>query len=128
MRKFGIVVLALFCSLLFSADRGGYVSDAAVVATTISIDHAATDTWLCERTYNSDLNLPRVLGDVNTSPIASLSPRSGASGFGQTAYRYAAAFYDADVVKKSSVFNLPNLSTGPHAVDYYVYSLRRLII
>ena len=47
---------------------------------------------------------------------------------GQNADRFAANRFEAGVVKVTSEFKSSDLSVGLHAVDYYVYRLRRLII
>lgn len=46
----------------------------------------------------------------------------------QNADRFAANRFEAGVVKVTSEFKSSDLSVGLHAVDYYVYRLRRLII
>lgn len=88
---------------------------------------ASRDQWRCEREYNADLNLPRVAGEVSPAPVVPVSQRGG-SGTGQNADRFAAGRFEAGVVKVTSEFKSSDLSVGLHAVDYYVYRLRRLII
>lgn len=74
-----------------------------------------------------DLNLPRVAGEVSPAPVVPVSQRGG-SETGQNADRFAANRFEAGVVKVTSEFKSSDLSVGLHAVDYYVYRLRRLII
>ena len=85
----------------------------------------------CERTYNSDLNhQPRVLREAESCPA-------------QPSFRYGDRQVPAEravvrgavswgcgtgVAKLTAAFRTSDLSAGPHAVDYYVYRLRRLII
>ena len=57
-----------------------------------------------------------------------LRPLRGGSETGQNADRFAANRFEAGVVKVTSEFKSSDLSVGLHAVDYYVYRLRRLII
>ncbi|MEG1700217.1 MAG: hypothetical protein RR270_02935 [Alistipes sp.] len=128
MRKLLLVLLGLFGCLLFSAGRGEGVCRAAQAATTISIDHAVSDSWLCERTYNSDLNLPRVVGEVSSSTEAPTSLRSNNSVPTQVAFRLAAAGREAAVPIARNKFTFPSHIAGSRVVDYYVYCLRRLII
>ena len=45
--------------------------------------------WLCEREYNADLNLPRVLGEVSPAPAAPVFQRGGHAESGPAADRYA---------------------------------------
>ena len=61
------------------------------------------------------------------APVVPVSQRGG-SGTGQNADRFAANRFEAGVVKVTSEFKSSDLSVGLHAVDYYVYRLRRLII
>lgn len=84
-----------------------------------------------ERTYNSDLNhQPRVLREAESCPA-------------QPSFRYGDRQVPAEravvrgavswgcgtgVAKLTAAFRTSDLSAGPHAVDYYVYRLRRLII
>lgn len=66
-------------------------------------------------------------GEVSPAPVVPVSQRGG-SGTGQNADRFAANRFEAGVVKVTSEFKSSDLSVGLHAVDYYVYRLRRLII
>ena len=116
MRKIIVILLGLFGCLLFCGGGGRTLAhDAGHVSVTLSVDRASDAVWLCEREYNADLNLPRVLGEV--------SPESGPA-----ADRYAADRHARGSAKATSEFKSSDLSVGLHAVDYYVYRLRRLII
>ena len=110
MRKIAIILSGLLCCLFYE-----------------TVDRASRDQWRCEREYNADLNLPRVAGEVSPAPVVPVSQRGG-SGTGQNADRFAAGRFEAGVVKVTSEFKSSDLSVGLHAVDYYVYRLRRLII
>ena len=123
MRKIAIILSGLLCCLFYeTGGRGIPASVAEHAAVTISVDRASHDQWRCEREYNADLNLPRVAGEVSPAPVVPVSQRGG-SETGQNADRFAAG-----VVKVTSEFKSSDLSVGLHAVDYYVYRLRRLII
>ena len=118
MRKIAIILSGLLCCLFYeTGGRGIPASVAEHAAVTISVD----------REYNADLNLPRVAGEVSPAPVVPVSQRGG-SGTGQNADRFAANRFEAGVVKVTSEFKSSDLSVGLHAVDYYVYRLRRLII
>ncbi|WP_295940225.1 hypothetical protein [uncultured Alistipes sp.] len=86
------------------------------------------EVWRCEREYNADMNLPRILGEVTSSPVVPVVLRCCHPEQGQTADRYAADRVGAGVVKAAFEFKSSDLSVGLYAVDYYVYRLRRLII
>ena len=127
MRKIAIILSGLLCCLFYeTGSRGIPASVAEHAAVTISVDRASHDQWRCEREYNADLNLPRVAGEVSPAPVVPVSQRGG-SGTGQNADRFAANRFEAGVVKVTSEFKSSDLSVGLHAVDYYVYRLRRLI-
>ena len=121
MRKIAIILSGLLCCLFYeTGGRGIPASVAEHAAVTISVDRASHDQWRCEREYNADLNLPRVAGEVSPAPVVPVSQRGG-SGTGQNADRFAANRFESE-------FKSSDLSVGLHAVDYYVYRLRRLII
>ena len=102
MRKIAIILSGLLCCLFYeTGGRGIPASVAEHAAVTISVDRA--------------------------SPVVPVSQRGG-SGTGQNADRFAANRFEAGVVKVTSEFKSSDLSVGLHAVDYYVYRLRRLII
>ena len=122
MRKIAIILSGLLCCLFYeTGGRGIPASVAEHAAVTISVDRASHDQWRCEREYNADLNLPRVAGEVSPAPVVPVSQRGGSD-------RFAANRFEAGVVKVTSEFKSSDLSVGLHAVDYYVYRLRRLII
>lgn len=102
--------------------------DAGHVSVTLSVDRASDAVWLCEREYNADLNLPRVLGEVSPAPAAPVFQRGGHAESGPAADRYAADRHARGSTKVTSEFKSSDLSVGLHAVDYYVYRLCRLII
>lgn len=128
MRKLAIILLGLVGCLLFGTDGGDVrVSVVPHAAVTLSVDRASDDVWRCEREYNADLNLPRVLREVSPAPAMPVFQRGGADAE-PCADRFAADRHAAGIVKATSEFNSSDLSVGLHAVDYYVYRLRRLII
>ena len=118
MRKILVILLGLFGCLLFCGGGGR----------TLSVDRASDAVWLCEREYNADLNLPRVLGEVSPAPAAPVFQRGGHAESGPAADRYAADRHARGSTKVTSEFKSSDLSVGLHAVDYYVYRLCRLII
>ena len=128
MRKLFFILLALAGCLLFSESRG----DACVVQTArtavLSVGNAPADQWQCERICNSDLNQPRVLREAETSPAAHLFQRGSLHTAARAALRCVALCGGTGVAKLISTYHSNDLSVGLHAVDYYVYRLRRLII
>ena len=87
------------------------------------------DQWLCERIYNSDLSQTRVLLTAEARLAVSMFQREGQ-------VRLRAAFLSMCCVTYgiSGVAGLvarvhrKGFAAGLHAVDHYVYRLRRLII
>ena len=78
MRKILVILLGLFGCLLFCGGGGRTLAhDAGHVSVTLSVDRASDAVWLCEREYNADLNLPRVLGEVSPAPAAPAAGRPG---------------------------------------------------
>lgn len=91
----------------------------------------ARDEWQCERTYNSDLNhQPRVLREAESCPAQPSFRYGDRQVPAERAVVRGAASWGCGtgVVKLTAAFRTSDLSAGPHAVDYYVYRLRRLII
>ena len=90
MRKILVILLGLFGCLLFTGSGGRTLAhDAGHVSVTLSVDRASDAVWLCEREYNADLNLPRVLGEVSPAPAAPVFQRGGHAESGPAADRYA---------------------------------------
>lgn len=128
MRKIAIILLGLLGCLFYEMGGGRAFTAAPVhAAVTISVDRASDDVWRCEREYNANLNLPRVPGEVSPAPAMPVFQR-GSTDAGRNADRFAADRFDAGIAKVTSKFRSSDLSVGLHAVDYYVYRLRRLII
>ena len=128
MRKLFLIVLALAGCLLFSEGRGDAHAAQTVRTAVLSVGNAPADQWQCERVCNSDLNQPRVLREAETSPAAPLFQRGGLHSAGRAALRCVASCGGTGVAKFTSKFRSSSLCAGLHAVDYYVYRLRRLII
>ena len=106
MRKLLFIVLAFTACLLFPEGGDGACIRQQAPSAAFSAGDMHTDEWQCERTYNSDLNhQPRAVV-------------RGAASWG----------CGTGVAKLTAAFRTSDLSAGPHAVDYYVYRLRRLII
>lgn len=129
MRKIVVILLGLFGCLLFSGGGDRVPAyDAGHTAVAFSVDRASDNVWYCEREYNADLNLPRVLGEVAPAPVAPAFCRGGHADSAHAADRYAADRHIAGNSKVTSEFKSSDLSVGLYAVDYYVYRLCRLII
>lgn len=127
MRNLLFIVLAFTACLLFSEGGDGVRIRQQAPSAAFSAGDVRADQWQCERTYNSDLNRqPRVLREAETCP----AQPSFRHGDRQVSAERAVASCGCGtgVAKLTSAFQSSDLSAGPHAVDYYVYRLRRLII
>lgn len=128
MRKLFFILLALAGCLLFSESRGDVCVVGAARTAVFSVGNAPADQWQCERICNSDLNQPRVLREAEASPAAPMFQRGSLHTAARAALRCVALCGGTGVAKLISTYQSNDLSVGPHAVDYYVYRLRRLII
>ena len=128
MRKLFFILLALAGCLLFSESRGDVCAVGAARTAVLSVGNAPADQWQCERICNSDLNHPRVLRVAEASPAAPMFQRGSLHTAARAALRCVALCGGTGVAKLISTYQSNDLSVGPHAVDYYVYRLRRLII
>ncbi len=128
MRKLFFILLALAGCLLFSESRGDVCAVGAARTAVLSVGNAPADQWQCERICNSDLNQPRVLREAEASPAAPMFQRGSLHTVARAALRCVALCGGTGVAKLISTYQSNDLSVGPHAVDYYVYRLRRLII
>ena len=128
MRKLFFILLALAGCLLFSESRGDVCAVGAARTAVLSVGNAPADQWQCERICNSDLNQPRVLREAEASPVAPMFQRGSLHTAARAALRCVALCGGTGVAKLISTYQSNDLSVGPHAVDYYVYRLRRLII
>lgn len=127
MRKAICLLLVLVGCLLLAGRTMPRADRTARAAVALSVDRAAAEQWLCERSHNSDLNLPRI-------PCGLAAPQSRVVCSRGPAYPVRAPFRcvsgpcPAGVVKITSPFGSTRPVAVTHAVDYYVYRLRRLII
>ena len=128
MRKLFFILLALAGCLLFSESRGDVCAVGAARTAVLSVGNAPADQWQCERICNSDLNQPRVLRAAHAAPAAPMFQRGSLHTAARAALRCVALCGGTGVAKLISTYQSNDLSVGPHAVDYYVYRLRRLII
>ena len=128
MRKLFFILLALAGCLLFSESRGDVCAVGAARTAVLSVGNAPADQWQCERICNSDLNQPRVHREAEASPAAPMFQRGSLHTAARAALRCVALCGGTGVAKLISTYQSNDLSVGPHAVDYYVYRLRRLII
>lgn len=128
MRKLFFILLALAGCLLFSESRGDVCAVRVARTAVLSVGNAPADQWQCERICNSDLNQPRVIREAETSPAAPMFQRGSLHTAARAALRCVASCGGTGVAKLISTYQSNDLSVGPHAVDYYVYRLRRLII
>lgn len=137
VRTVAIILIGLFaCLFCGSAKECAHArpagpSDARIFGigdsdSRIAVRSGCAEEWLCERQFNSDLNLPRILSEVGPAPAVPASLRSG------RCFQYPRIAGGASAgcggVKTTRKFNSENLSVGVCAIDYYVYRLRRLII
>lgn len=127
MRKILYIALSFVCCLLI-AGSGNAASRAVRPAVAISVDRASSEQWLCEQRCNSDLNLPRTPGALAVPRVVTASFRCGYAHSVRTVFSGASAPGVAGVVKSTSVVGSVHPVAVTHAVDYYVYCLRRLII
>ena len=131
MRKLLFIVLAFTACLLFPEGGDGVRIRQQAPSAAFSAGDVRADQWQCERTYNSDLHhQPRVLREAETCP-AQPSFRHGdrqVPAERAVVRALASCGCGTGVAKLTSAFQSSDLSAGPHAVDYYVYRLRRLII
>ena len=129
MRKLLFIILALVGCLLFSEGSNGVCTRESAHSAVLSSSDMHVDQWQCERVYNSDLNQPRVLGEAEACPTAPSFQRTGPASAARFALHCVTLCHcGTGVVKLTSTFQSPYFSLGLHAVDYYVYRLRRLII
>lgn len=136
MRKLLFIVLALAGCLLFAEQSGGVTvaqpHEAAQRTATavLSAGGSTPDVWQCERVCNSDLNQPQTLRAVESCPAAQLIQRGGnpARVLRGVVRCAASCGCGTGVAKLIFTFRSANLCVGTHAVDYYVYRLRRLLI
>lgn len=114
-----------------SGGRRRCVHPAAGASAAFSAGDMHADEWQCERTYNSDLNhQPRVLREAESCPAQPSFRYGDRQVPAERAVVRGAASWGCGtgVAKLTAAFRTSDLSAGPHAVDYYVYRLRRLII
>lgn len=128
MRKL-LFILAAFTACLLFAERDGAVRVRQAAPTAaFSAGEMHADQWRCERSYNSDLNQPRVLRVAEAEQSVPSFRHSGPDRAERPVLRCAASCGGTGVAKLTAEFQSSDLSAGLHAVDYYVYRLRRLII
>lgn len=127
MCKLVVILLGILGCLFFSGDDGGVSAGKTGYAVVDhALDGAPDDAWHCLRHCNADPELPRLLREV--TPATLLFQRGGHAECARGAERFFAERHAAGVSKAISEFESYNLSVGLHAVDYYVYRLRRLLI
>ena len=131
MRKLLFIVVAFTACLLFPEGGDGACIRQQAPSAAFSAGDMHTDEWQCERTYNSDLNhQPRVLREAESCPAQPSFRYGDRQVPAERAVVRGAASWGCGtgVAKLTAAFRTSDLSAGPHAVDYYVYRLRRLII
>lgn len=131
MRKLLFIVLAFTACLLFpEGGDGACIRQPGALCSLLGGEMHA-DEVACERTYNSDLNhQPRVLREAESCPAQPSFRYGDRQVPAERAVVRGAASWGCGtgVAKLTAAFRTSDLSAGPHAVDYYVYRLRRLII
>ncbi len=128
MRKLFFLLLVLAGCLLFSEGREGLRTVRPAPVAVFSVGNASADQWQCERICNSDLIRPHVLREAEAAPAAPVFRRGSLHTAARAAWRCAASRGGMGIARFFSTYRSDDLSVGPHAVDYYVYRLRRLII
>ena len=131
LRKLVFIVLAFTACLLFPEGGDGACIRQQAPSAAFSAGDMHADEWQCERTYNSDLNhQPRVLREAESCPVQPSFRYGDRQVPAERAVVRGAASWGCGtgVAKLTAAFRTSDLSAGPHAVDYYVYRLRRLII
>ncbi len=131
MRKLLFIVLAFAASLLFSEGSDSVRVWQQTRLAAFSVGDTRADEWQCERMYNSDLNhQPRVLREAEACPTTPSFRLGGQQVLAERAAVRCAVSCGCGtgVARLTSAFQSSDLSAGLHAVDYYVYRLRRLII
>lgn len=86
--------------------------------------------WQCEYVYNSDLSLNGVLQECEKARTSVSMFRHGAQGRSRAAIlsMCCVTYGISGVAGFAARVHRKGFATGLHAVDYYVYRLRRLII
>lgn len=127
MRKVILILLALGCSLLSAAECNTVrVSCAALPVSVLTVAQADINQWQCEREYNSDLGLLRVNYSAPAAVQVPVPFRADHSVTGRV--MLPCGGHGKYLLKRTSEFESFDLFAGPHAVDFYVYRLRRLLI
>lgn len=128
MRRLLLFIFGFICCLCFAGGSDTRVVREVIPVAQLCVDQATDNQWLCELEYNSNLNLARVCGETIV-PVATSFARGPISDSGRSATARAAAVCCAAGVSKETSYQKPfNPVSGPCAVDYYVYMLRRIII
>lgn len=128
MRKLLLVTFGFICCLFFTDRGGSCVVGEVFPQAQLCVDRATDNQWLCEQEYNSNLNLLRVCGETTVLPAPSVA-RGMISDTGRTTAARVAAILHVWGTSKETSYQKPfNPVSGPNAVDYYVYMLRRIII
>lgn len=130
MRKFAIILLGLFACLLCGRGTETVCAhpDLSTDSLIITLDHNASDEWLCEWEYNSDLGMPRVSAEGASAIRIPLSFRDGRAILRAGIKCGVASGHEGVTVSAGSRLNFKNISPGLCVVDYYVYRLCRIII
>lgn len=127
MRKMLCILFVFACCLLLPGGGMHRARAAAPAAVSLSVDRASAEQWLCERSDNSDLNMPRIPGALSAPQMHLPGSRCGHADPVRCASRCALRGV-AGAWKTTSPF----ISTRPVVVtqvaDHSVCRLRRLII
>ncbi len=129
MRKL-ILIIAFLCSLLVVT--GGREVRASVNNTTpssLTIGHELSTEWQCERIYNSDLGMPRLV-DAPAATCAAPSTVRAVTVHPSLVpmLLHAVVAAKPHELKQISTSDFIIRYAATRAVDYYIYCLRRLII
>lgn len=126
MRKLAYIFTLLCC--LFLLVEGERERDVVLPVTPIeelTQGNGTRSEWLCERHYNSDLELPRLFTESSSVTVTTLC-LCGARLFVPTHYmagRLAPTFHFLP-----RYCSVPMSGAVTRAADFYVYRMRRLLI
>lgn len=128
MRKALCILLLLVGCLSLTGGATPRADEAGGPTAALSVDRAAAEQWLCERSHNSDLTLPRIPSGVAAPQTRVASPRGSDADPVHALFRRTSGPCTTGVAKITSPFGSIYPLAVTHPVDYYVYRLRRLLI
>lgn len=131
MRKIAMVLCVLLVCLLCGPNGNASALHSvahSAAPSSLVLDRSASEQWLCERKFNSDLGLPRIAAQTSPATLTPPALRDARSILRQGVKCGVACGRDGGVVSLVSEYRFIPLCGRASVVDYYVYRLRRLII